>query len=136
MTYLLDTNTCIRYLNGRAPEVRRRLESLSPDQLSVCSVVKADLFYGAMKSANPARNLAKQRAFLELFRSLPFDDIAAEAYGRIRAELASKGTPIGPNDLMIAAIALANDLTLVTHNLREFSRVPDLNLEDWEDISH
>jgi tRNA(fMet)-specific endonuclease VapC len=95
-------------------------------------VVKAELFYGAMKSSNASHNLAKQRAFLELFQSLPFDDTAAEIYGRIRAALAIKGTPIGPNDLMIAAIGLANDLTLVTHNTREFSRVPDLNLEDWE----
>ena len=115
MTYLLDTNTCIRYLNGRAPDVRRQLESLSPDQVYVCSVVKAELFYGAMKSSNASRSLAKQRAFLELFQSLPFDDTAAEIYGRVRAALAIKGTPIGPNDLMIAAIALANDLTLVTH---------------------
>jgi tRNA(fMet)-specific endonuclease VapC len=130
MTYLLDTNTCIRYLNGRAPDVRRQLESLSPDQVYVCSVVKAELFYGAMKSSNASRSLAKQRAFLELFQSLPFDDTAAEIYGRARAALAIKGTPIGPNDLMIAAIA--HDLTLVTHNSREFSRIPDLNLEDWE----
>jgi tRNA(fMet)-specific endonuclease VapC len=63
---------------------------------------------------------------------LPFDDAAAEAYGRLRAELARRGTPIGPNDLMIAAIALAHDLTLVTHNTAEFSRVSGLRLEDWE----
>ena len=66
------------------------------------------------------------------FDSLPFDDAAAEAYGRLRAELARRGMPIGPNDLMIAAIALAYGFTLVTHNTSEFSRVPGLRLEDWE----
>jgi tRNA(fMet)-specific endonuclease VapC len=98
----------------------------------VCSIVKAELFYGAMKSADPERTLAKQRRFLDAFMSLPFDDRAAEAYGRIRAALARKGTPIGPNDLMIASIALVQDVTLATHNLREFSRIDGLRLEDWE----
>ena len=132
MIYLLDTNTCIRYLNGRALGVRQHIQSLSPHDIGVCSVFKAELFYGAMRSSDPARSLAKQQAFLNLFYSLPFDDPAAEMYGRIRADLATQGTLIGPNDMMIAAIAVANDLTLVTHNIREFSRVPDLNLEDWE----
>jgi tRNA(fMet)-specific endonuclease VapC len=63
--------------------------------------------------------------------SFPFDDAAAEEYGRLRAALAAQGTPIGPNDMMIAAIALAHDLTLVTHNIREFGRVKNQNLEDW-----
>ena len=132
MTYLLDTNTCIRYLNGRAPNVLRRLQALPPNEVRVCAVVKAEMYFGAMKSANPISTLAQQRAFLDAFVSLPFDDAAAEAYGRLRAELARRGTPIGPNDLMIAAIALAHDLTLVTHNTSEFGRVPDLRLEDWE----
>jgi tRNA(fMet)-specific endonuclease VapC len=66
------------------------------------------------------------------FISLAFDDVAAEEYGRIRAYLAGLGAPIGPNDLMIASIALGNGLTLVTHNTGEFSRVPGLNLEDWQ----
>ncbi len=69
--------------------------------------------------------------FLAQFISLPFYDLAAEMYGRIRADLAAKGTPIGPNDLMIAAIALVNSCTVVTHNTREFSRVVGLRLEDW-----
>jgi tRNA(fMet)-specific endonuclease VapC len=132
MTYLLDTNTCIRYLNGRAPNVPRRLQAVSPAEVRVCAVVKAEMYFGAMKSIDPVNALAQQRAFLDIFESLPFDDAAAEAYGRLRAELARRGTPIGPNDLMIAAIALAHDLTLVTHNTAEFSRVPGLRLDDWE----
>ncbi len=132
MTYLLDTNVCISYLNGRSKQIVQRLQSLPVNQVAVCSVVKAELFFGAMKSQTPAKSLAKQQDFLHLFQSFPFDDQAAEQYGRIRAELAAKGTPIGPNDFMIAAIALAYDVILVTHNTREFSRVPGLKLEDWE----
>lgn len=69
--------------------------------------------------------------FCRRFDSLPFDDAAAEEYGRIRAELTAAGTPIGPNDLMIASIALANQLTLVTSNTAEFGRVPGLQIENW-----
>ncbi len=132
MKYLLDTNTCIRYLNGTASGVLNRLRDTPMDEVAVCAVVKAELFYGAAKSAHPEKTLAKQRAFLDSLTSLPFDDVAAEKYSAIRAHLERQGTPIGPNDLMIAAIALARDLTLVTHNTREFSRVPNLKIEDWE----
>jgi tRNA(fMet)-specific endonuclease VapC len=130
--YLLDTNTCVRYLNGRAPNVRTRLRSEVPADIAVCSIVKAELFYGSMRSQNPQRSIAQQRVFLDQFASLPFDDNCAEHYSRIRAHLAAAGTPIGPNDLMIAAIALAHNLTLVTHNSGEFGRVPGLLIEDWE----
>ena len=132
MRYLLDTNTCIRYLNGRAPAVRLRLAAVRRDDDAICSPVKAELFYGAARSQDPLRSLQRQLAFLEPFVSLPFDDHAATLYGRIRADLATRGTPIGANDLLIAAIALAHDITLVTHNTDEFSRVGGLPLEDWE----
>lgn len=132
MTYLLDTNVCIRYMNGRAPGVLRRLQALQPVEVVVCSVVKAELFYGAQRSHDPARSLAVQQQFLQPYHSLPFDDAAAEVAGSLRAQLAQSGTPIGPYDLQIAAIALANDCTVVTHNVREFGRVPDLAIEDWE----
>ena len=132
MTFLLDTNVCIRYLQGRSQRILREIQERSPDTLRVCSVVKAELFYGAMKSNSPATALAKQREFLDRFGSLPFDDEAARQIGEIRADLARKGTPIGPYDLQIAAITRANGLTLVTHNTREFGRVPGLALEDWE----
>ena len=132
MTYLLDTNTCIRYLNGRAPKVVARLRVTQSGEIVVCSVVKAELFAGAAKSQNPAPSLAKQQTFLAAFVSLPFDDAAATQYGVIRAALEKAGMPIGPNDLLIAAIAVANSVTLVTHNTREFSRVHGLVYEDWE----
>lgn len=132
MKYLLDTNVCARYLNGRSAAIRERLRLTKVEDIAVCSVVKAELFYGAMKSNNPQKTLARQQRFLNLFVSLPFDDSTALMYGRIRATLSASGTPIGPNDFQIAAIALANNLTLVTHNTREFSRVQGLVIEDWE----
>jgi tRNA(fMet)-specific endonuclease VapC len=133
MTYLLDTNVCIAYLNGRSSNVVQRLGNVSPSEIAVCSVVKAELFFGAMRSRNAAETLARQRVFLDQFISLPFDDRSVEFYASIRATLATRGTPIGPNDLLIAAIARAHNLTLVTANTREFGRVEGLRIENWED---
>jgi tRNA(fMet)-specific endonuclease VapC len=132
MKYLLDTNVCIRYLNQKSPAIIQRLESLNTEDIAVCSIVKAELFYGAMKSNNPQKTLARQQLFLNRFVSLIFDDNTALVYGQIRASLAKIGTPIGSNDLQIAAIAISNNLILVTHNTREFSRVDGLKIEDWE----
>lgn len=132
MIYLLDTNTCIRFLNGQSEPIRLHLERVSPDDVALCSVVKAELLFGAHKSARPRRNLDRLGPFFERFVSFPFDDAAAGTYGEIRSFLEKRGTPIGPNDLMIAAIAKANGLTLVTHNTAEFRRVDGLLLEDWE----
>ncbi len=130
--YLLDTNTCIRFLNPGKSTVPDRLAAISREEVAICQIVKAELYYGAYKSARRDANLALLARFFSQFESLPFNDAAAEAYGRLRAELDRRGMPIGPNDLMIAAIALAHDLTLVTHNTSEFGRVPGLRLEDWE----
>lgn len=132
MIYLLDTNTCIVYLRGRNLGVIRRMAALSPRDVAVCSIVKTELFHGAMLSRDPTRTLRVQQAFLAQFVSLPFDDEAALICGRIRGQLTAQGSPIGPYDAQIAAIAIAHSLTLVTHNTREFSRVEDLRWEDWE----
>lgn len=132
MKYLLDTNACISYLNNSASPVCSKMQKLKPSEILLCSVVEAELYYGVMKSAAHSKNLARLKPFLSQFESLPFDSKAAHEFGRIRADLAKAGTPIGPFDLQIAAIALANKLTVVTHNTREFSRVTGLRLEDWE----
>lgn len=132
MKYLLDTNACIRYLNGQSDGIRRVLEQLSPGEASLCSVVRAELLYGVLKSAQPARNTERLVQFLKGFRCLPFDDAASDAYARIRVGLEKTGKPIGPNDLLIAATAVAYDLILVTHNTKEFGRVEGLVIEDWE----
>jgi len=132
MKYLLDTNACIRYLTGRSQALRQRLDAAGEDEIALCSVVLAELCYGAAKSVSPGRVLEIQQRFVSRFRSLPFDDAAASIYGPIRADLERGGVPIGANDLLIAAIAVANGFALVTHNLGEFRRVPGLSVEDWE----
>lgn len=132
MIYLLDTNVCIRYINGRSPSIVHKMQRLQPRNIVICAVVKAELFYGAQRSRDPEQTLVVQRRFLQPYRSLPFDDAAAEIAGRIRAQLVARGTPIGPYDVQIAAIALAYNCTLVTHNVDEFGRIPDLSIDDWE----
>jgi len=132
MTYLLDTNVCVQYLRGRNRFVLQRLQTTPPGDVRLCSVVKAELFLGALRSAKPEQNRARVDAFLRPYESLPFDDLAAEIQAQIRHQLETAGTPIGPYDLQIAALALAHGHTLVTHNTGEFSRVPGLLIEDWE----
>ena len=112
-----------------------RFTQISPADVKLCSVVKAELYYEARASQQIASNLAALDRFFSPFNSLPFDDASAEAYGQLRTDLQRTGQPIGPNNMMIAAIALAADLTVVTHDTREFNRVPGLKLEDWEAAS-
>ena len=130
--YLLDTNACIRVLNGSSAPLIARLRSHTPSEIRVSSVTRAELVYGARRSARVAENLRVLASFFAPLLSLPFDDACAEQYGALRATLAAARRPIGPNDLLIAATALAHDLTVVTHNVREFSRIAGLKIEDWE----
>lgn len=132
--YLLDTNTCIQFLRNRDRALIARIQSQPPDEIRLCSVVQAELYYGAYKGppAFQAANLALLARFLPRFQSLPFDDAAAEVFGRVRADVASRGVMLGPYDLQIAAIALVHGLTVVTHNTREFSQVAGLAIEDWQ----
>ncbi|MCR4413203.1 MAG: type II toxin-antitoxin system VapC family toxin [Thermoguttaceae bacterium] len=132
MPYLLDTNTCIEYLRGRNAAIIERIRNTVPDELRLCSVVKAELFYGAYRSAYVSANLALLSSFFSAIPSLPFDDAASHVYGKLRANLAGRGALIGPNDLQIAAIAVSNGLVLVTHNTLEFGRVSGLAIEDWQ----
>ena len=130
--YLLDTNTCIHFLNGSNAAVAKQMRSLSPSSIALCSIVKAELLYGARHSARVEDNLRLLNEFFAPLSSLSFDDRCAEEYGIIRAQLATQGSIIGPNDLLIAAIARACDVTLVTHNTGEFGRISGLRLIDWE----
>jgi tRNA(fMet)-specific endonuclease VapC len=129
--HLLDTNICIYHLKGQFPILKRRFETRSPLTLGIPAIVKAELYFGANKSQNKANTIKVLDAFLGPLAIIPFGDEEAVCYARIRAELESEGTPIGPNDLLIAATALARGAILVTRNSREFQRVKGLALEDW-----
>jgi tRNA(fMet)-specific endonuclease VapC len=132
MPYLLDANTCIQHLRRRSSAITAKLDMLQATNIRLCSVVRAELISGALRSAQPVYNRALVEHYCGRFISLPFDDRAADVYADIRNHLATTGQLIGPNDLLIAAIAVANQCTLVTHNTREFGRVPGLVIEDWE----
>jgi tRNA(fMet)-specific endonuclease VapC len=130
MIYLLDTNVCIRYLNGRAPQIRTKMDTIADTDMAISAVTKAEMYAGSARSQTPQVSRARQDAFFARFASVSFDDAAADEFGRIDAHL--KQTPIGPYDLQIAAIAIAHRLILVTHNTKEFGRIPWLKLDDWE----
>ena len=131
MVYLLDTSTWILFLKGANINLLQKMEAVAPEEVATCSVVKAELWYGALKYGNPERRRTTVSELLEPYRSLPFDENSIDAYAAIRHDLDQRGLNIGPNDLMIAAIARAHSLTLVSTNTREFSRVADLQVEDW-----
>jgi len=130
--YLLDTNACVRILNNSSAPLVSRLRTEDPASIRLSSITKAELLFGARNSGRVAANLRLLERFFAPFISLPFDDLCAEQYAGIRADLTACGQVIGPNDMLIAATARAHDLVLVTHNTREFSRVIGLKVEDWE----
>jgi tRNA(fMet)-specific endonuclease VapC len=132
--YLLDTNACIIYLNNRDSPIKKQMQRYMPEQIYLCSVVKSELFFGAMKSQRIESNLKRLDKLFSLLPSVPFSDKSAILFGEIRAYLQKRGTPIGPYDTQIAAIALEHDFILVTHNTKEFARVEGLKIEDWEDL--
>ena len=131
MTYLLDTNVCVRILTNSHLKVSQKYSALGSAKVAICSVVKAELYYGAYKSQRRSTNLVSVTQFWAPLVSLPFDDMAADVYGQIRAQLELQGTPIGPYDLLIAAQALRSGTILVTANVSEFARVPGLSWQDW-----
>jgi tRNA(fMet)-specific endonuclease VapC len=130
--YLLDSNACIRILRNTSRPLLDRFQRHDPSEIKLCSVVKAELLHGAQRSTQKEANLLLLQRFFTAFESVPFDDESADHYGRIRVELERAGLMIGPNDLMIASVARAHGLVLVTHNTDEFSRVSGLRIEDWE----
>lgn len=132
MIYLLDTNVCIHLINKRHDVILQHLRQHAPTDIALCSVVKAELLYGARRSQRAEANLQLLKTFFAPLQNLPFDDDCAEHYGQIHADLLTLGKPIGPNDTLIAAIARAHDATLITHNTAELSRVAGLRIADWE----
>lgn len=131
MRHLLDTNACVDYLTGRYPKLVARIQRSSPEDLRLSSVVVAELRYGADHSARRRTHHARIDVLIEEIECLDFDLRAAATYGRVRAQLEAGGTPIGPNDMLIAAHALSRGLAVVTDNVSEFGRVKGLNVETW-----
>jgi tRNA(fMet)-specific endonuclease VapC len=131
MTYFLDTNTCIYFLKGSYPSVLENIQNRNPNTIKIPSIVKAELLYGAEKSRHKAKNLTAINRFLEPFEIISFDEDCAIVYSKIRATLELKGTVIGPNDYIIAAITVAKNGILVTNNTREFQRIKNLKIENW-----
>jgi tRNA(fMet)-specific endonuclease VapC len=129
--FLLDTNICIYIRQKRPEEVLRRFRKLRPGEAALSVITYGELLYGAAKSAQAVAALARLRELVNLLPALPLPETAAEAYGRIRAELESTGEVIGNNDLWIAAHALSAGLTLVTNNEKEFRRVRGLKMQNW-----
>jgi tRNA(fMet)-specific endonuclease VapC len=129
--HLLDSNICIYVLKNKFLQIQSRIEAVGIENVNVSSITVAELEYGAAKSNNPDQARSRLYEFLVPFEILDFDTKAAECYGRIRADLERKGTPIGPLDFMIAAIGLAHNATVVTNNENEFRRIADLPVENW-----
>jgi tRNA(fMet)-specific endonuclease VapC len=130
--YLLDTNICIFLTNGKPPQVLEQLKAVIGQPLFISNITVAELQFGVYNSLYPERNRISLLEFLAPFQLLDFDDTDAEQYGRIRKNLKDRGMLIGPMDLLIAAQALAKQLTLVTNNTAEFKRIDGLRLEDWK----
>jgi len=131
MNHLLDTNTCIYFLNRTSERIISQFTRLSPSVIKLPSVTVAELFCGAEKSKAKKKNLAIVENFISTFEIIPFDEKCCKTYARIRASLEKVGAPIGPMDLLMASISLANNFTLITNNVREFRRVKGLKLENW-----
>ena len=129
--FLLDTNIWIRLLKQPPTLLRQRLDIQHAGNVVVCSVVKAELWHGAMKYQNAQERQTTVESLLAPYTSLPFDDAAARHYATLRHQLETQGQIIGPNDLKIAAICLAHGLTLISANTSEFGRIPALRVEDW-----
>ena len=131
MNYLLDTNICIYIINKKPPAVVKRIQSKQPEQIAISSITLAELEYGIVRSRYPDRNRIALLEFLFPFMILDFDQMASVDYGWIRSFLESKGKPIEPMDLLLAAQAKSRNMILVTNNEKEFNRIDGLQTENW-----
>ena len=131
MIYMLDTNICIYAIKHKPEKVFQKLQEVEPEDVCVSSVTYAELVHGVEKSAAVEKNRLALSLLLANIDIMDFDVNAADHYGKIRAALEKKGTPIGPLDMMIAGHAQSLGLTIVTNNVKEFSRVDNLKIENW-----
>ncbi len=131
MTYMLDTNICIYAIKNKPEQVLEKLKQNLSNGICISAITLAELQHGVEKSMNPEKNSMALLQFLSILDILPFDDLAAVEYGKICAYLQKHGTPIGTMDMLIAAHAKTENLIIVTNNVREFERVPNLKIENW-----
>ena len=131
ISYLLDTNICIYIIKKMPKQVIERLRHTRISEVGVSTITVSELEYGAAKSSRPAQNKLAIIEFLAPFEILPYDDMAAQEYGKVRAYLEKQGTPIGSMDMLIAAHALSLNCILVTNNEREFRLIPNLKIQNW-----
>ncbi|MEA3386054.1 MAG: type II toxin-antitoxin system VapC family toxin [Thermodesulfobacteriota bacterium] len=131
MNYLIDTNICIYIMNNHPPEVLQKFKRIGVGEVGISSITVSELHYGACKSSYIKRNIQRLDEFLNPFEILSYDDNASRYYGQIRSQLEKKGKIIGPLDMLIAAHALSNKLILITNNIKEFSRIKVLQVENW-----
>jgi tRNA(fMet)-specific endonuclease VapC len=131
MQYLLDTNICIYLIKQKPPKVLERFSNLALSDIGISSITVAELEYGVYKSQQQEKNRSALMQFLIPLEIIEFDQAAATVYGEIRSDLESRGLVIGAMDMLIAAHALSLSVTLVSNNVREFSRIDNLSLENW-----
>ena len=131
MKYMLDTNICIYVIKHKPEKVFKKLQKIDPSDVCISSVTYAELIYGVEKSAAVERNRLALSMMLSNIEIMNFGVLAATSYGMVRADLEKKGTPIGPLDMMIAGHAKSLGCTVVTNNVKEFSRVKGLKVVNW-----
>ena len=130
MTYLLDTDTCIYWLRNRQ-SVKERVREVGWNQITICVITVAELYYGAYNSNRVTENLARAEFFIQQLPVFPLNDDALRRFGELKAELRRMGQPIADFDLLIPSVALAESYILVTNNTRHYDRIPELQLENW-----
>ena len=128
---MLDTNTCIYIIKRKPSKVIERFKKTDISQIGISSITLSELLYGASKSSKPEQNQIALSQFVAPLEILPYDDGASQYYGDLRAGLEKQGTPIGSLDMLIAAHAISLNSVLITNNEKEFSRVPNLKIDNW-----
>lgn len=130
MTYLLDTDTCIYWLKNRQ-QVRDKVREVGWNQITLCVITAAELYYGAYNSSRVTENLARAEFFIQQLPVLPLSNNVLKRFGQLKAELRRIGQPVADFDLLIASVALSENLILVTNNTRHYERIVGLQLENW-----
>lgn len=131
MKYFLDTDTCIHFLRGTHISIKEKIQSIPANKIKIPALVSAELIFGALKSKIPQTNIKKVELFMDPLEITPFDQDCGYVYAALRQDLEKKGKIIGPHDMLIAATVIRNSGILITHNTKEFKRIPNLNVESW-----